>query len=122
MLAGQFNEELLSQEQMARWMEPDAPELLDAQEIDMWADAACRDGTGSLTALFFSEEIIDIAAAKAICRTCPLIEECLQGALERREPSGVWGGQLFLNGRIVPLKRRRGRPPKNPREGIMLTA
>jgi WhiB family redox-sensing transcriptional regulator len=24
----------------------------------------------------------------------------------------VWGGQLFLNGKILATKRRRGRPPK----------
>ena len=30
-------------------------------------------------------------------------------------PWGVWGGQLFLNGKILASKRRRGRPPKNPR-------
>jgi hypothetical protein len=39
----------------------------------------------------------------------------LEGALERREPCGVWGGQLFVNGAIVAAKRRRGRPPKLPR-------
>ena len=39
----------------------------------------------------------------------------LAGALERREPWGVWGGQLFLNGRLLAVKRRRGRPPKQPR-------
>jgi WhiB family redox-sensing transcriptional regulator len=49
---------------------------------------------------------------------------CLEGALERREPWGVWGGELFLNGRILAQKRRRGRPRKNPRpeDGIQLTA
>ncbi|CAN5130683.1 hypothetical protein BH18ACT4_BH18ACT4_10920 [soil metagenome] len=46
---------------------------------------------------------------------CPAIAPCLQGALERREPWGVWGGQLFLNGRVLTNKRRRGRPPKVPR-------
>jgi hypothetical protein len=107
MFAEQFNGELL---------------FNGADEPDPWAEAACRDGRGGLTALFFSDEIPDIAAAKAICRTCPLIEPCLQGAVARREPSGVWGGQLFVDGRILPLKRRRGRPPKNPPEGVMLTA
>ncbi len=93
------------------------------EEADPWEDAACRDsGNGGLTALFFSEEIPDIARAKTICHGCPLRDACLQGALERREPSGVWGGQLFVNGHILPLKRRRGRPPKNPAPGVMLSA
>lgn len=81
-----------------------------------WAQAACRDASGSrgLLDLFFSEDIGDIAEAKSICAGCALVDECLQGALDRREPWGVWGGQLFLNGKILPFKRKRGRPPKNP--------
>jgi WhiB family redox-sensing transcriptional regulator len=39
-------------------------------------------------------------------------EECLAGALARREPWGVWGGELFANGKVLAQKRRRGRPPK----------
>ena len=30
--------------------------------------------------------------AKAICRCCPVIAECLDHALRVREPYGVWGG------------------------------
>jgi len=37
---------------------------------------------------------------------------CLAEAIERAEPWGVWGGQLFLRGVIVPTKRARGRPRK----------
>jgi WhiB family redox-sensing transcriptional regulator len=79
-----------------------------------WAQASCRSAEGGLLGLFFSEELGDIAAAKRICAGCPVIEPCLQGALDRREPWGVWGGQLFLNGKVLPFKRKRGRPPKNP--------
>lgn len=80
-----------------------------------WLDAACRDLEAGLTDVFFSEELQDIARAKQICAGCEAIAPCLGGAIERREPWGVWGGQLFLNGRILATKRRRGRPPKNPR-------
>ena len=79
-----------------------------------WSAARCRDGAGSMTGLFFSEELGDIARAKAICANCPVQAPCLGGAVVRREPWGVWGGQLFLNGKILPFKRKRGRPPKNP--------
>ena len=65
--------------------------------------------------LFFSEELGEIAAAKRICAECPVIAPCLETAIRRAEPWGVWGGQLFYNGRILAQKRRRGRPPKNPR-------
>jgi WhiB family transcriptional regulator, redox-sensing transcriptional regulator len=98
-------------------------ELIQATEpADEWADANCHDDTGSLTELFFSDQIPDIVAAKAICAACPLIVSCFEGALERREPWGVWGGQLFLNGKVLAQKRRRGRPPKNPPADIQLTA
>jgi len=91
-------------------------ELSEEQPIeDWWAEARCRDGEGSLTDVFFSEELQDIARAKTVCAECPVMLECLEGAIARREPWGVWGGQLFLNGKILATKRRRGRPPKHPR-------
>jgi WhiB family redox-sensing transcriptional regulator len=77
-------------------------------------DAACRKVPNAWE-LFFSEELQDIAAAKHVCVECPVIAPCLEGAIARSEPCGVWGGQLFLNGRILATKRRRGRPPKHPR-------
>ncbi|MGF1595384.1 MAG: WhiB family transcriptional regulator [Acidimicrobiales bacterium] len=78
------------------------------------AEAACR-GIPHARDLFFSEELQDIALAKQVCVGCPVIGPCLEGAIARSEPCGVWGGQLFLNGRILAVKRRRGRPPKQPR-------
>ena len=81
----------------------------------MWAsDAACA-AMEDATRLFFSDEIVDIAAAKRICAECPVMVDCLETALRQGEQFGVWGGQLFISGRIVTLKRRRGRPPKHPR-------
>ena len=63
--------------------------------------------------LFFAETPADVELAKALCVACPLRAECLAGALERREPWGVWGGELFLQGAVIPRKRPRGRPRKN---------
>src|SRR5580658_344911 len=98
-------------------------ELIETSEpADVWADASCRDEAESLTELFFSDQIPDIVRAKTICTTCPLIVPCFEGARERREPWGVWGGQLFLNGKVLAQKRRRGRPRKNPPADIQLTA
>ena len=64
--------------------------------------------------LFFAEAPADVEAAKALCRDCPIQEVCLAGALERREPWGVWGGELFIGGVVVARKRPRGRPRKYP--------
>ena len=79
------------------------------------AMARCANDTGLDNDVFFSEELQDIAQAKTICAECPVIAPCLEGAIERREPWGVWGGQLFMNGKVLMVKRRRGRPPKTPR-------
>jgi len=64
--------------------------------------------------VFFAESPADVEYAKSLCRTCPLMEACLAGAKERREPWGVWGGELFVQGVVVARKRPRGRPRKNP--------
>jgi|SRR5581483_1789918 len=92
-----------------------AAELDEREQVGVvdWSRAACRHGAAAMLDLFFSEQLDDIAKAKAICSGCPLIEACLDGAQARREPWGVWGGQLFANGRILAFKRKRGRPPKN---------
>ncbi|MEV4975341.1 WhiB family transcriptional regulator [Streptomyces scopuliridis] len=44
--------------------------------------------------LFFAHALStsQVERAKAVCATCPLMENCLQGALERGEEHGVWGG------------------------------
>lgn len=63
--------------------------------------------------LWFAELPHEVEEAKALCQPCPLRQECLAGALERREPWGVWGGQLLLQGTVVPRKRPRGRPRKD---------
>ena len=64
--------------------------------------------------LWFAERPEDVDVAKALCGVCPLREQCLAGALERREPWGVWGGQLLLDGAVIAHKRGRGRPRKQP--------
>lgn len=82
--------------------------------------ARCADGHGTLTHLFFSDDVLDIARAKAICSKCKLTASCLDSALDRAEPWGVWGGELIENGRIVVHKRPRGRPPKHPRPLVVV--
>jgi WhiB family transcriptional regulator, redox-sensing transcriptional regulator len=70
--------------------------------------------------LWFAETPSDVELAKALCVECPMRALCLDGAIERREPWGVWGGQLFLQGVVVPRKRPRGRPRRNRRARVAL--
>ena len=62
--------------------------------------------------LWFAESPADVEHAKSLCQVCPVRSACLAGALERHEPWGVWGGELFVAGVVVPRKRPRGRPRK----------
>lgn len=62
--------------------------------------------------LFFAAAPADVELAKALCMDCPIQPACLRGALDRGEPWGVWGGELVVDGVVVPRKRPRGRPRK----------
>lgn len=60
-----------------------------------WRDqAACRSVDAEL---FFpagstGAAIHCIQSAKAVCRSCPVQDPCLQFALETNQEAGVWGG------------------------------
>jgi WhiB family redox-sensing transcriptional regulator len=82
-----------------------APEVL--ARID---DVPCAGGEGDL---WFTSHPAAVERAKSLCRTCPVQQSCLAEATDRREPWGVWGGELFENGAIVTFKRPRGRPRKD---------
>jgi WhiB family redox-sensing transcriptional regulator len=82
--------------------------LLD-ERVDIGADLPCRTYDADL---WFAETPADLEAAKSLCGGCPLRVECLAGAVDRQEPWGVWGGEIFERGAVVPRKRPRGRPRK----------
>jgi WhiB family redox-sensing transcriptional regulator len=60
--------------------------------------------------IFFSDKSDEIAYAKSLCGACPVKKECLQGALSRKEPCGIWGGELFEDGVVIAARRLPGRP------------
>ncbi|MBN6034275.1 WhiB family transcriptional regulator [Amycolatopsis sp. 195334CR] len=76
-------------------------------------DLPCRSGDADL---WFAEAPAELERAKVLCVDCPVRAACLAGALARREPWGVWGGEIFERGAVVARKRPRGRPRKNPVE------
>ena len=72
-------------------------------------DLPCRSDDADL---WFAEAPKELERAKALCTACPIKAECLAGALQRAEPWGVWGGEIFERGAVIPRKRPRGRPSK----------
>jgi WhiB family transcriptional regulator, redox-sensing transcriptional regulator len=62
--------------------------------------------------LWFAETPAQLELAKTFCAECPVRDACLAGALDRGEPWGVWGGEIFERGVVIARKRPRGRPRK----------
>lgn len=67
--------------------------------MDLWEwqyEGACRDVDATI--FFHPEGERGSArrqrdnAAKTVCATCPVLEQCRRHALTVREPYGVWGG------------------------------
>jgi WhiB family redox-sensing transcriptional regulator len=55
-----------------------------------WQDKAlCAEVDGEL---FFPEKGGSTREAKAICRRCPVIDDCLEYSMEHSEKWGIWGG------------------------------
>jgi WhiB family redox-sensing transcriptional regulator len=93
---------------------PDAPvELLEPFSPACPEDLPCRIHDREL---WFAESPVHLEMAKQFCRDCPARLGCLAGAVERREPWGVWGGEIFQHGVITAVKRARGRPRKTQRD------
>ncbi|WP_055494196.1 WhiB family transcriptional regulator [Streptomyces sp. TP-A0356] len=62
--------------------------------MDWLRYAAC---VGEDPELFFpvgttGPAVVEAAAAKRVCRRCPVIDECLAWALSSGQTAGVWGG------------------------------
>ncbi len=52
-------------------------------------DGNCR---GTDPNLFYSYEKEDVKIALGVCAVCPVLEECLEYAIENQERHGIWGG------------------------------
>lgn len=72
--------------------------------------AACREVDPDL---FFpvgtsGPALLQIEAAKRVCRACPAHRPCLRWAMDRREVTGVWGGTTEDERRILRRARAAG--------------
>lgn len=80
------------------------------------ADAPCREDPESWYP--HDSDTAGIEAAKAVCRTCPLVDACLEAALDRKEQHGIWGGTDPAE-RDRMLRRKR-QPSRKPIKGFCL--
>lgn len=71
---------------------------------------------GAPTEVFFPLESDErtILRAKALCATCPIIDQCADHALTHREPYGVWGGLSEKDRRRILRQRRQSRIKEPP--------
>lgn len=77
-------------------------------EPEPWRDhAACK---GMPRDLFFPKHVgkSTTAAAKQVCASCPVREDCLDYATRTRQTFGVWGGLSEKQRRTVRRQYRRG--------------
>ncbi|MDN3358244.1 WhiB family transcriptional regulator [Actinomadura sp. DC4] len=77
---------------------------------DWRALAACRPFD---SAIFFPDRTAyrnnAVAGAKAVCRRCPVREECLEAAMEGGEKVGIWGGLTPVERANLRRRERRAR-------------
>ncbi|WP_134740023.1 WhiB family transcriptional regulator [Nocardioides sp. 503] len=52
----------------------------------------------------FPEQGGNPAALKAVCARCPVVTPCLDHALDRQEPYGIWGGRSAAERRRILRK------------------
>ncbi|MCF3105415.1 WhiB family transcriptional regulator [Streptomyces roseoverticillatus] len=79
--------------------------------MDWRHNAVCREEDPEL---FFplgntGPALLQIEEAKAVCRRCPVMEQCLQWALEVGVPDGVWGGLSEDERRAMKRRAARNR-------------
>ncbi|MBM7796585.1 WhiB family transcriptional regulator [Pseudoglutamicibacter albus] len=53
--------------------------------------------------------LLQIEEAKNVCRTCPVIEQCLSWAMETGQDAGVWGGLSEDERRAMKRRAARAR-------------
>lgn len=78
---------------------------------EAWRDrAACLDAEAEV---FFPLSGGSTVVARAFCDRCPVRAECLEYAVDRAEPFGIWGGMSELDRRRLAHPRGLGRRPRS---------
>lgn len=77
--------------------------------VESWEGANCTELDEP--DIFFSVKTDDIKFAQALCSDCPLVQKCIQYALDNEIAEGIWGG-------LTEAQRKMLRPKKTSRKGI----
>lgn len=81
-----------------------------AKILGDWRDDAICIGRKDID--FFPERShVEAAKAKAVCRECPVKEECLDEAIYNKEKFGVWGAMDTQERRKEARRRREEKDP-----------
>ena len=62
--------------------------------------------------------LLQIEEAKSVCRRCPVVDTCLQWALESGQDAGVWGGMSEDERRALKRRAARARRAPDPHAGF----
>jgi WhiB family redox-sensing transcriptional regulator len=76
----------------------------DIPPVAKYEDAACRTEDPEI---FFPVQGARPDEARAICRSCPHVEPCLEWAVETEQAHGVWGGTSAYE-RAQLIEKRKG--------------
>jgi len=63
--------------------------IIDLAKETWYSEGICKNVDPDI---FFPERGASTRNAKAICRSCPVIEDCLDFFVRTEQPFGVWGG------------------------------
>lgn len=90
----------------------DLLESLGLGRPDWQARAACRGyaaehGGRARDAVFFPDRGQSLARARTMCADCPVVQECLDLAIETNTGWGVWGGMSARERRQARAARNR---------------
>jgi WhiB family transcriptional regulator, redox-sensing transcriptional regulator len=76
----------------------------DSDYATAWmAEGNCRNYP---PAVFFPSDGVGVDRARKICNGCPVIDTCLEYALEERIEHGVWGGCSERERRRIQKRRK----------------
>lgn len=60
--------------------------------VHSWREVAACNNRTDVSFFPMPDDLGAINEAKAVCEDCPVVDDCLQFAIETNQPDGIWGG------------------------------